>query len=77
MKTGILPDMGGCPFTSINYKSHGQGGDLARSNYSFKKRQKELLRKKKQEEKRQRKLEKGDTPEEEITDQTQDEGERP
>ncbi len=31
---------------------------LARNNYSFKKRQKELAKKKKQEQKRQRKLEK-------------------
>ena len=33
-----------------------EGNPLARSNYSFQKRQKELARKKKKEEKRQRKL---------------------
>jgi hypothetical protein len=40
-------------------KNNYQGGNkLARSNYSFKKRQKELARKKKKEQKRQRKLDK-------------------
>jgi hypothetical protein len=33
---------------------------LARTNYNFEKRQKEIARKKKQEEKRQRKVEKGE-----------------
>lgn len=43
---------------------------LARNNYSFKKRQKELAKKKKQEEKRQRKLEK-------KKDQLQDNSDNP
>lgn len=33
---------------------------MARTNYNFEKRQKEIARKKKQEEKRQRKVEKGE-----------------
>jgi hypothetical protein len=45
---------------------------LARSNYSFKKRQKELARKKKQEQKRQRKLDKDTNISEETSDQSQD-----
>ena len=36
---------------------------MARTNYSFEKRQKEIAKKKKKEEKRARKLEKGDTEE--------------
>ena len=46
---------------------------MARSNYSFKKRQKELARKKKQEQKRQRKLDKDTNIPEETSDQSQDE----
>lgn len=46
---------------------------MARSNYSFKKRQKELARKKKQEEKRQRKLNKDNDTPEETEDPSQDE----
>jgi hypothetical protein len=42
---------------------------LARSNFQFKKRQKELARKKKKEEKRKNKLEKNITPSEENQDQ--------
>jgi len=38
--------------------SHHRGVPMARPNYSYEKRQKELARQKKQEEKRQRKLEK-------------------
>jgi hypothetical protein len=45
---------------------------LARSNYSFIKRQKELARKKKKEEKRQRKLNKDTSSPEETSDQSQD-----
>jgi hypothetical protein len=45
---------------------------LARSNYSFKKRQKELARKKKKEQKRQRKLYKDANIPEETSDQSQD-----
>jgi hypothetical protein len=47
---------------------------LAKSNYTFKKRQKEITRKKKREEKRKRKLDKDSTTEGEIIDQAQDEG---
>jgi len=40
-------------------KNNSQGGEkLARSNYQFNKRQKELARKKKKDQKRQRKLDK-------------------
>ena len=45
---------------------------MARSNYSYKKRQKELVRMKKQEEKRKRKLDKCNTTEEEIIDPVQE-----
>jgi len=47
-------------------RDNGKGGNqLARSNYQFNKRQKELAKKKKKEEKRQRKLDiKTITPEE-------------
>ena len=48
---------------------------MARSNYTYKKRQKELARIKKQEEKRQRKLDKGDTTEENTIEQVQEEKE--
>jgi len=41
---------------------------MARSNFSFKKRQKELERKKKQEEKRQRRQAKKEGPEETLVD---------
>jgi hypothetical protein len=60
--------------TGIIVHSQG-GGNLARSNYTFKKRQKELVRMKKQAEKRKRKLEKSNTTDVEITDLSQDEGE--
>lgn len=45
---------------------------MARSNYSFKKRQKELARKKKKEEKRKNKLERKETVSEELPDQSPD-----
>ena len=45
---------------------------MARSNYSFKKREKELARKKKKEQKRQRKLDKDTNIPEETSDQSQD-----
>jgi len=48
---------------------------LARSNYSFNKRKKELARKKKKEQKRQRKLDKKTIKSEENSDQSQNEGE--
>jgi len=49
---------------------------LARSNYKFQKRQKELARKKKKEEKRQRKQNSSDTFTEENPDQTEDDTKR-
>lgn len=45
---------------------------MAKPNYQFQKRQKELKKKKKMEEKRQRKLEKGGVPSGENPDQTPD-----
>lgn len=48
---------------------------MARSNYSFNKRQKELARKKKKEQKRQRKLDKDTINSEEDPNQSQNEGE--
>jgi len=50
---------------------------MAKSHYSFKKRQKELARKEKQEQKRQRKLDKDSISPEEAIDQSQDEVENP
>ncbi len=47
---------------------------MARPNYTFAKRQKEIERKKKKEEKRKRKMEKGNTTEGENIDQAKDEG---
>ena len=41
---------------------------MARTNYSYEKRQKELAKKKKKEEKKLRKLEKKNTPDEENVD---------
>ena len=43
-------------FCTTRFSNHDGGLPLARNQFSFKKRQKELARKKKQEEKRQRKL---------------------
>jgi uncharacterized protein YlxW (UPF0749 family) len=57
-----------CAEVHINNNSTG-GGKLARSHYSFKKRQKELAKKKKKEEKRQRKLEKLNEKSDESVDQ--------
>lgn len=48
---------------------------MARSNYSFNKRQKELARKKKKEQKRQRKLDKNTIKSEENPNPPQNEGE--
>jgi hypothetical protein len=48
---------------------------LARSNFSFNKRQKELARKKKKEQKAQRKLDKNNIESEENPSQSQNEGE--
>ena len=47
---------------------------MARDNYSFKKRSKELARKKKQEEKRQRKLDKKNAPLQEDPTQVPNDG---
>ena len=48
---------------------------MARSNYQFKKRQKELAKKKKKEQKRQRKLDKKTIKSEGNSDHPQNEGE--
>jgi uncharacterized protein (DUF3084 family) len=51
--------MGGSPSHGFVSQLNRQGGDhLARSNYQFNKRQKELARMKKKAEKRQRRLDK-------------------
>jgi len=50
---------------------------LARSNYQFNKRQKEIARKKKKEQKRQRKLDKNTIESEENPDHSLSEGEYP
>ena len=66
------------PFLVVIIKNNGQGGNkLARSNYQFNKRQKELARKKKKEQKRQRKLDKNTIKSEEDPNQSQNEGENP
>jgi uncharacterized protein (DUF3084 family) len=59
-------------FACCEYKKYSQGGDkLARSNYQFHKRQKELARKKKKEQKRQNKIDKKNSQSEESEAQTQ------
>jgi hypothetical protein len=64
------------PFLVVIIKNNSQGGNkLARSNYSFNKRQKELARKKKKELKKQRKLDKNIIKSEEDPKQSQNEGE--
>jgi len=66
------------PFFVVIIKNNNQGGNkLARSNYQFNKRQKELARKKKKEQKRQRKLDKNTIKSEENPNQSQNEGENP
>ena len=66
------------PFLVVIIKNNSQGGDkLARSNYQFNKRKKELARKKKKEQKRQRKLDKNTIKSEEDPNQSQNEGENP
>jgi hypothetical protein len=47
---------------------------MAKPNFSFQKRQKELAKQKKNEEKRLRKLDKNKTPDDEKTGQPSDEG---
>ena len=49
-----------------------KGDDLARTNYSYEKRRKELARKKKREEKRLRKLAKKNPPPEDTSDRAPD-----
>jgi hypothetical protein len=64
------------PFLVVIIKKNSRGGNkLARSNYQFNKRQKELARKKKKEEKRQRKLDKKIIKAEENPNPSQNEGE--
>ena len=64
------------PFLVGIIKNNSQGGNkLARSNYQFNKRQKEIARKKKKEEKRQRKLDKNTIKSEENPNQSQNEEE--
>jgi len=66
------------PFLVVIIRNNGQGGNkLARSNYQFNKRQKEMARKKKKDQKRQRKLDKKIIKPEENQDQAQNEGENP
>ena len=64
------------PFLVVIIKNNSQGGNkLARSNYQFNKRQKEIARKKKKEQKRQSKLDKKTIKSEENPDQSQNEEE--
>jgi hypothetical protein len=49
---------------------------VAKTNYRYEKRKKELAKIKKKEEKRQRKLEKDNIPSKEDPDQSPDEGEK-
>ena len=66
------------PFLVVIIKNYSQGGDkLARSNYQFNKRQKELARKKKKEQKRQRKLDKNTIKSDENPNKSQNEEENP
>jgi hypothetical protein len=78
---GILSQDEGMPFWFRHQKIKHGGSPLARTNFSFTKRQKELERKKKQEEKRQRKLDKKNPPNETVPDELQppveDESPRP
>jgi len=65
------------PFLVVTIRNNSQGGNkLARSNYQFNKRQKELERKKKKEEKRQCKLDKNIIKPEENPNQPQNEEEK-
>jgi hypothetical protein len=60
---------GGCPFLFAGAGIAAEEEKLARSNYQFKKRQKELARKKKKEEKRLKRMEKKSVDGEETADQ--------
>lgn len=55
---------------SMNRMSHEGAPTLAKTNYSFEKRQRELARKKKQEEKRQRKAGRTDSASPPPADET-------
>jgi hypothetical protein len=59
----------------IRITHSNEGATLAKPNYQFQKRQKELQKKKKMEEKRQRKLEKSAHKASENPDQPPDQGE--
>ncbi len=64
------------PFPVVLIKNNSQGGNkLARSNYQFNKRQKELAKKKKKEQKKQLKLDRKAIKSDENQDQSQDEEE--
>ncbi len=63
------------PFAVVINNINSGGNRLARSNYQFNKRQKELARKKKKEEKRQRKLDKNTLASEENLNQSPNEEE--
>jgi len=67
----VYDTAGRIPFFSQPADDRQGGNNLARSNYSFQKRQKELARKKKKEEKRKRKLEKNAPSEEETAESEQ------
>jgi len=59
---------------NFHHQEHLQrGASLAKPNYQFEKRQKDLAKKKKNEEKRQRKLEKKGVASAEAPDQSPDE----
>lgn len=59
-------------FQFINEKTCEGGANLAKPNYQFEKRQKDLAKKKKNEEKRQRKLEKKNAQSGESQEQSPD-----
>ncbi|MEK7840823.1 MAG: hypothetical protein AAB252_06620, partial [Pseudomonadota bacterium] len=58
----------------IIWANDQEDSTLAKPNYQFQKRQKELQKKKKMEEKRQRKLERSSSPSTDNPDQTPDQG---
>ena len=66
-------------FFAFGHKKHYPSKEddrVAKPNYRFEKRKKELKKLKKKEEKRQRKLDKNNPESKENPDQPQDEGER-
>lgn len=60
-----------CPFGFVDFKMSQGGEPLARTNFQFTKRQKELERKRKMEEKRQRKLDKKSATADPASDELQ------